>query len=306
MRHLGVDLRLHRDAHHPRQRRDPRGVVTQHLVVAGDQVQRRQILQVGEHRRDEREVGPQRTGQDPGDHPLRSGAMHQQVLRDPRPPRLPTERQVGPGREQDGGVRLTVVQVADLDQRAQRQPAPGRVPRDEGGLRVRGPRRPVARHPGEGGDRVAHGGRAGMLGRQPVVERQHRHARRGRQPAGQVAMRRRAAQAVAAAVQVEDAPRPVRARREHPLGRRLVGPAARRARPGCHHGRDRRVGDRWRGRHPGPHLLDARIGRQLVLAQPGPRPLQRFRRHRPAPLPDGGRLTCTSAARSRRSARRPC
>jgi hypothetical protein len=171
----------------------------QQLVGAGLDQHRRQAVQVGVQGRDQRlgerccwRIGANIVaGADCGPAPAQHGLTRR------RQRGRAGRGQVYPGREQRQGRRGRSAGIAQGQCRGQRQTAPGRIAHQDD--RAVGAQGPV------GGDCIVQCSRIGMFRRQPVVGGEHRQPGDPRQARGEGPVRGRAAHAIGAAVQVQDA-----------------------------------------------------------------------------------------------------
>ena len=169
------------------------GLVVQQLVGAG----------LDQHRRQAAQVGLQRRG--PG---VRRGGVAQAQLRAGARPahaehgfagrllrRCALHRHVGPGRQQQQGGRGGIAGITQGERERQGQAAAGRVAAHHHG--AAGAQRAVGRQC------ILHRRGEGVLGREPVVRGEQRHAAGPGQPRSQRPVRGRRADAIGAAVQVQ-------------------------------------------------------------------------------------------------------
>ncbi len=203
---------------HPRRLRAVRQlhrVVQQHLVAAHVDQQRRQVAQVREERGGQRvprgsgaEVGPR--------HVVDAGAAHDGISLGVGAVAGPAHREIGPRGDADAAGGPRHPGIAQRHQGRHREPAARGVAADHDAIG----RDALLEEPAIGGGGVLHRGRERMLGGQPVVEQQRGGLARGRDGGGEMAVRARGADHVAASVQVEHDAAGRRPGRPQPLGGR--------------------------------------------------------------------------------------
>ena len=212
MLHAVIDLDADGHAGIRRAIAEPRGVVAQHLLASRVHHDRREILEVGEHRRGigiagiaALQIMPRADEQQfPGQRSIAAGVLQHAPAR---------QREVRQRRHGHAGGRHRQTGIADRQQHRESKPAARAVARHDDRLR----RNPARHELAVGVDAVAHRRRKHVFRRQPVGGGKRRRFGGVGQLGDQSAMGFGRARDVSAAVEIQDQPIRRRRIRTHPL-----------------------------------------------------------------------------------------